>query len=52
MTAPVPATPDLPPTWRELDSIGSYYAAIEEIGRRVKAGEPVPEFLLPRKVSP
>jgi len=27
----------------EVDSIGSYYAAIEEIGRRVKAGEePVP----------
>lgn len=29
-------TPDYDP---EADSIGSYYAAIEEIGRRVKAGE-------------
>ncbi len=26
----------------EADSIGSYHAAIEEIGRRVKAGDPLP----------
>jgi len=25
------------------DLAGSYYAAVEEIARRVKAGEPVPE---------
>jgi len=30
------------------DLAGSYYAAVEEIGRRVKAGEPVPEYLLRR----
>ena len=28
------------------DLAGSYYAAVEEIGRRVNAGEPVPEYLL------
>jgi N6-adenosine-specific RNA methylase IME4 len=36
----------------EADSVGSYYAAIAEIGRRVKAGEPVPECMLPRRSAP
>ena len=31
------------------DLAGSYYAAVEEIGRRVKAGEPVPECMLKQK---
>jgi site-specific DNA-methyltransferase (adenine-specific) len=31
------------------DLAGSYYAAVEEIGRRVKAGEPVPECMLKGK---
>ena len=36
-------SPDLPEYDPEADSIGSYYACIQEIGRRVKAGEePVP----------
>jgi len=33
------------------DLHGSYYAAIEEIGRRVKAGEPIPECMLPRAIA-
>jgi len=46
-------TPDKPlgglferPYDESADLAGSYYAAVEEIGRRVKAGEPVPEYLL------
>jgi site-specific DNA-methyltransferase (adenine-specific) len=34
------------------DLLGSYHAAIDEIGRRVKAGEPVPDCLLSRKGAP
>ena len=34
------------------DLLGSYHAAVEEIGRRVKAGKPVPDCLLSRKVAP
>jgi len=33
------------------DLLGSYYAAVEEIGRRVKAGEPIPECMLPRAIA-
>jgi hypothetical protein len=33
----------------EQDAIGSYYAGIAEIGERVRAGEPVPAFLLPKR---
>jgi len=33
---------------QEADCVGSYYAAMEVIGERVKAGAPVPEFLLSR----
>jgi len=29
----------------EADAIGSYYAAVQAIGERVKAGEPVPAVL-------
>jgi DNA modification methylase len=45
---PTPATLDLfeRPYDETADLAGSYYAAVEEIGRRVKAGEPVPEYLL------
>lgn len=32
-------TDPLPDGWEDLDSIGSYYEAIREIGRLVKAGE-------------
>jgi hypothetical protein len=35
--------------WLEQDAIGSYYAGIAEIGKRVHAGEPVPTFLLPKR---
>ena len=35
--------------WLEQDAIGSYYDAIAEIGKRVRAGEPVPECLLSRR---
>lgn len=34
------------------DSLASYNAAVMAIGERVKAGAPVPEFMLSRKVSP
>jgi hypothetical protein len=48
------ATPDspgdsVPADWLELDLLGSYYAAIEEIGKRVRAGEPVPECFRSRR---
>lgn len=33
----------------ELDSVLSYYLAIEEIGKRVKRGDPIPECLLPMR---
>jgi hypothetical protein len=36
----------------EADSIGSYEAAVAAIGERVKAGAPVPEFMLSRKPRP
>jgi hypothetical protein len=35
--------------WLEQDAVGSYYDAIAEIGKRVRAGEPVPECLLSRR---
>lgn len=41
--------PVLPDGWRDQDAIRSYDVAIKEIGRRVKAGEPVPQFLLSEK---
>ena len=44
-----PCEGELPPDWLEQDAIGSYYAAIAEIGKRVRAGEPVPECLLSRR---
>jgi hypothetical protein len=36
----------------EQDSRDSYTEAIAEIGRRVRAGAPVPQFLLSRKAQP
>jgi hypothetical protein len=42
MSEPTPIPDDLPPDWREQDSILSYYAAIDEIRRRVEAGAPIP----------
>jgi hypothetical protein len=41
----------------EADAIGSYYAAVQAIGERVKAGEPVPASLrsatwMPRRREP
>ena len=30
-------------TWADQDSLGSWRAAIEEIGRQVKEGTPIPE---------
>jgi N6-adenosine-specific RNA methylase IME4 len=33
----------------EQDAIESYYVGIAEIGKRVRAGEPVPAFLLPKR---
>jgi hypothetical protein len=36
----------------EADAIGSYYAAIQAIGERVKAGEPVPAILLSATWTP
>jgi hypothetical protein len=33
----------LPQDWLEQDATGSYYDAIAEIGKRVHAGEPVPQ---------
>jgi hypothetical protein len=32
----------------ERDAIASYYAGIAIIGERVRAGEPIPAFLLPK----
>lgn len=37
--------PSLPDDWEARDSIGSYTEAIRAIGERVRAGEPVPEFM-------
>lgn len=39
----------LPPDWREQDSIGSYNVAVAAIGERVRAGEPVPQFMRSRR---
>jgi hypothetical protein len=36
--------PDPPDYDAVADAMGSYYEAVREIGERVKAGEPVPEF--------
>jgi len=36
----------------EADAIGSYYDGIKAIGERVKAGAPVPEFMLSRRQQP
>ena len=33
----------------EADAIACYYEAIAEIGKAVRAGAPVPEFLLPQR---
>jgi len=38
-----------PPDWMEIDSKASYDLAIKVIGERVKAGAPVPEFMLSEK---
>lgn len=35
--------------WLERDAIGSYYEAIAAIGKRVRAGGPVPEYLLSKR---
>lgn len=45
---------DVPLTAAELehDAIASYYAAIQAVGERVKAGEPLPECLRPRDDEP
>jgi len=42
----------LSPEEDEADSIASYSAAVIAIGERVKAGAPVPEFMLSRKAPP
>lgn len=39
--------PRLPGDWQEQDALGSYHEAIREIGKRVRAGEPIPDCLLP-----
>jgi len=46
------APDDLPPNWQEIDALGSYHAAIAAIGEAVKAGAPVPQFMLSRKNAP
>jgi site-specific DNA-methyltransferase (adenine-specific) len=45
---PRPLTPDED----AADSLASYNTAVMAIGERVKAGMPVPEFMLSRKVAP
>ena len=35
---------DLPENWEELDFVRSWWLAMKEIGERVKAGEPLPDF--------
>lgn len=42
----------LSPEEDATDSLASYNAAVMAIGERVKAGAPVPEFMLPRKAPP
>ena len=49
---PLPPDAELPPNWQEIDAFESYNAAIAAIGERVRAGEPVPEFMRSRKASP
>lgn len=39
----------LPEDWEARDSIGSHNVAIEEIGKRVKAGEPLPQCFRSRR---
>lgn len=40
-----PDTPaPLPDDWEHQDAVGCYLLAVAEIGKRVKAGEEVPEF--------
>jgi hypothetical protein len=36
----------------EADAIGSYYAAVQAIGERVRQGEPVPAILLSATWTP
>jgi hypothetical protein len=49
---PLFAEPPLTPEEDAADSLASYNAAVMAIGERVKAGAPVPEFMLSRKVPP
>lgn len=42
----------LTPEEDAADSLLSYNAAVMAIGERVKAGAPVPEFMLSRKAPP
>lgn len=47
-TAPCPTTVPTPPDFDDLaDALASYHDAIRAIAERVKAGEPVPDCLLP-----
>lgn len=45
-------TAGLSPAEDHADSLGSWNAALEVLGERVRAGAPVPEFMLSRKAKP
>ena len=49
---PLFAEPPLTAAELEADSVGSYNAAVQAIGERVREGMPVPTFMRSRKAEP